>query len=812
MTSRGPPSDRTATRVASGGSTASARGADGCDQLDDDQLQELSHELKQIRFERDSLEMRETELVEAFHEVSDASTKQAEVIATLERRLREAIRLADARARDSETAADLADELQHMKGELTRTRRELRTTSSELHDVRHALATGCPDDSPEDTGAEAAVDQPPTARDADDDDRCHHGDGNDADGADDAAWVVVLQQEEIARLEDLLDEEGERRRVLERQIRSSPVDATCANATGHTDGRGGGPRSLADEFEHGCLDASSFIAPSDESNELGLGLGDEIAAIAASEIEAPPATASTAPASAPACAATPLASTPPANEIAASEMEAPPATASTAPASAPASAATPLASAPPANVGTRAAPDTAEAAAELDVEEPPPPFSFAEASVPVEAPLELLAPSSSSSAPAAVTDRVTLGPPGVFDTLEPPPAYVPAEPPAALIPAAYLLVEPPTSPTAAAYLLVEPPAFPALANVPQPHGHGAGAPGFFNVTVTHETHEADLDPLAEDERMAMRLMAAFQEEELQHRRLVEEDARVAQSMSSAFQRDAEAERAARRAAAEQLARSDARIAAQHHDAAAVTSALTRQAARRVADDALIATLSAEAEEADARRVAAQTAEDELLAVRLAAEWGFPGDELSGSAQTLPRIPPTADAVVPVPGMWAGTRLAPGAAVSSPPVAASAPSTPAVFSPVFAPQYAARCAPAGGPFPPAQQPGPRPSRSSQPGAPSSTPDYPDYPRVSTAACPANQADDVVVVHLHRHPDMRATGYTMAPLPLHVPPSPDGCDQGPGRRASAGTGSTPPGEVVRALLGDNRVGRQMAAWVC
>ena len=76
MTSRRPPSETIATRA--GGSAASARGPDDDDD-DDGQLQELNDELKQIRFERDSLEMRETELVEAFHEVSDASTQQAEV-------------------------------------------------------------------------------------------------------------------------------------------------------------------------------------------------------------------------------------------------------------------------------------------------------------------------------------------------------------------------------------------------------------------------------------------------------------------------------------------------------------------------------------------------------------------------------------------------------------------------------------------------------------------------------------------------------------------------------------------------------------
>ena len=122
--------------------------------------------------------------------------------------------MADARALDSETAADLADELQHMKGELTRTRRELHHTSAELHDVRDALAAGCP----EDNGAEADGYPAGAGADATADDE--DADDEEEDGASAAVHsrVVVWQQEEISRLRDLLDEEADRRRALEQQV------------------------------------------------------------------------------------------------------------------------------------------------------------------------------------------------------------------------------------------------------------------------------------------------------------------------------------------------------------------------------------------------------------------------------------------------------------------------------------------------------------------------------------------------------------------------------------------------------------------
>lgn len=59
----------------------------------------------------------------------------------------------------------------------------------------------------------------------------------------------------------------------------------------------------------------------------------------------------------------------------------------------------------------------------------------------------------------------------------------------------------------------------------------AQTPAGYLLTV-HEAAEPEFDPLKEDERLAMRLMAAFQEEELQYQRLVEEDRRFADRLSS----------------------------------------------------------------------------------------------------------------------------------------------------------------------------------------------------------------------------------------------------------------------------------------
>ena len=399
-------------------------------------------------------------------------------------------------------------------------------------------------------------------------------------------------------------------------------------------------------------------------------------------------------------------------------------------------------------------------------DEEPPPFFLADGAAPVEAPLS--APAPPSAEPAALIGLS-------IDLFEPPPAY----------------------------LSVEPPPAPAPEQIPRSMN---GAAVGFNVTVTHEI---DVDPLAADERVAMRLMAVFQEEELQRRRMVERDAQLALSMSSAFQRDAEAEQLARRAAADDVARSDAQITAQQHDdaaaaAAAAATALQRAAVQWTADEALIASLAAEAEEV--QRVAVQTVEDELLALRLATE--VPDEDLSGSARPAPRRVAGRTAV-PVPGMWAGTRLAPGCAVTGPPMAVSAPRIPAFFSPAFAAQYPVRCTPVGGTS--HLEP---PSRASQPAVPAvplDYPSYPAYPRIAPQGTnSANQVEHDNVVIVHRHPDMAATGYAMAPLSSTVPPSSSGSSEQ--RHTAAAAGSSRPDEVVRALLGHNRVGRAMASWVC
>lgn len=231
----------------------------------------------QLKHEKRAYEKQQEELEIAYNDAADQSAAQAQTIATLERKLREQMQLAEDRAEDAEIAAKLNEDLEHVQTELSKTKQTLNSTSSELTQVKQVLAHQNDqvdlDDSEVDLDAEDSEPGGLSSRTTSDDRASSEHDeplDNQPLGVVVDPSMLLQQQEEIARLRDMLDEEAHRRAALELKVRTTGTEEEGLPDISLADEMGG--MSLADEM-------------GGDGGSGGLSLVDELSAAPAPDVE-----------------------------------------------------------------------------------------------------------------------------------------------------------------------------------------------------------------------------------------------------------------------------------------------------------------------------------------------------------------------------------------------------------------------------------------------------------------------------------------------------------------------------------------------
>lgn len=228
----------------------------------------------QLKHEKRAYEKQQEELEIAYNDAADQSAEQAQTIVALERKLREQMQLAEDRAEDAEIAAKLNEDLQHVQTELSKTKQTLNSTSSELTQVKQVLADQVElDDSDVDLDAEDSEAGGLSSRTTSDERaRSEHDEPLDNQPLGEVVdqSMLLQQQEEIARLRDMLDEEAHRRASLELKVRTTGTEEDGLPDMSLADEMGG--MSLADEM-------------GGDGGSGGLSLADELSAAPAPDVE-----------------------------------------------------------------------------------------------------------------------------------------------------------------------------------------------------------------------------------------------------------------------------------------------------------------------------------------------------------------------------------------------------------------------------------------------------------------------------------------------------------------------------------------------
>eukprot|EP00035_Acanthoeca_spectabilis_P019371 m.421378 g.421378 ORF g.421378 m.421378 type:complete len:622 (+) comp16846_c4_seq4:65-1930(+) len=211
----------------------------------------LQEQLRQARHEEEKFKRREAELEAAYHEAEEKRREEEQQVLELQRKLREATRVAESARQQVEEAGTLSAQLEAAEAQLNDVKRTLSAkdqqlvmTQQELHEHQHVLEL-LEEEERVSTGAILQERTDVTSHETPefDDETANMDSPSKMDPE-----LLRSQQQEIARLRDLLDEESERRRLAETAL----VRGNGDSSDDDTHDRGG-RYSLEDELAGASL-------------------------------------------------------------------------------------------------------------------------------------------------------------------------------------------------------------------------------------------------------------------------------------------------------------------------------------------------------------------------------------------------------------------------------------------------------------------------------------------------------------------------------------------------------------------------------